>query len=129
MALSFCTFAGFSAIWATLAFHLASPAFGLGTAAAGLFGLWGGAPGALLAPFAGRLADRWGSGWVNLISLGSLMLCAVTVLVAGDASLVALVVAINLLDFGQQSGQVANQARIFGLEPSIRARLAAAGRR
>ncbi|MGG5288661.1 MFS transporter [Pseudomonas shirazensis] len=122
MALSFCTFAGFSAIWATLAFHLASPAFSLGTAAAGLFGLWG-APGALLAPYVGRLADRWGSGWVNLISLGSLLLCALMAFFIGDHSLVALVIAVNLLDFGQQSGQVANQARIFGLEPDIRARL------
>lgn len=50
MALSFCTFAGFSAIWATLAFHLASPAFGLGTAAAGLFGLWGGGARGVVGP-------------------------------------------------------------------------------
>jgi len=122
MALSFCTFAGFSAIWATLAFHLASPAFGLGAAAAGLFGLWG-APGALLAPYVGRLADRWGSDWVNLISLSALLLCAAVAFIAGNTSVAALVIAINLLDFGQQSGQVANQARIFGLEPEIRGRL------
>jgi len=122
MALSFCTFAGFSAIWASLAFHLASPAFHLGPAAAGLFGLWG-APGALLAPYAGRLVDRWGPNRVNLLSLVALALCFCLALTFGATSLIALVVAINLLDFGQQSGQVANQARIFGLDPQIRGRL------
>ena len=57
--LGFCIFGTFSAFWGTLAFHLASPSFGLGVAATGLFGLWG-APGALLAPMGGRLSDRIG---------------------------------------------------------------------
>ncbi|MGI4841439.1 MAG: MFS transporter [Janthinobacterium lividum] len=122
MLLSFCTFAAFSAIWASLAFHLASPAFNLGSAAAGLFGLWG-APGALLAPYAGRLVDRWGPDRVNLISLCALAVCFAVALTWGGTSLAALVLVVNLLDFGQQSGQVANQARIFGLEPQIRGRL------
>ena len=122
MVLSLCCFAAFSALWATLAFHLASSTFGLGPAAAGLFGLWG-APGALLAPMAGRLADRWGPGKVNacaLVSMGACFLLAVTL---GQTSVVSLVIAINLLDFGMQSGQVANQARIFGLDPQVRGRL------
>lgn len=122
MMLSFCTFAGFSALWASLAFHLASSAFNLGPAAAGLFGLWG-APGALLAPYAGRLVDRWGPNRVNLLSLCALAVCFVLALTWGATSMIALVLAINLLDFGQQSGQVANQARIFGLDPQIRGRL------
>ena len=29
----------------------------------------------------------------------------------------------NFLDFGQQSGQVANQTRIFGIDPAMRGRL------
>lgn len=122
MALSLCCFAGFSALWATLAFHLSSPTFGLGPAAAGLFGLWG-APGALLAPVAGRLADRWGPGKVNACALMSMGACFLLAATFGQSSIAALVVAINLLDFGMQSGQVANQARIFGLSPEIRARL------
>jgi len=121
-ALGFCVFAAFSAFWATLAFHLATPAFGLGAAAAGLFGLWG-APGAILAPLGGRLADRVGSNLVNLMSLcfaGAAFLMAGT---WGAASILALIAGVNLLDFGTQSGQVANQARIFGLGDDIRARL------
>lgn len=122
MALSLCCFAGFSALWATLAFHLSSAAFGLGPAAAGLFGLWG-APGALLAPMAGRLADRWGPGRVNACALLSMAACFLLAATLGKTSIAALVLAINLLDFGMQSGQVANQARIFGLSPEIRGRL------
>ncbi|WP_277963377.1 MFS transporter [Pseudomonas sp. RIT-To-2] len=122
MMLSFCTFAGFSAIWATLAFHLSSPAFHLGPAAAGLFGLWG-APGALLAPYAGRLVDRWGPDAVNLVSLLALAASYALAFSMGATGLIPLVIAINLLDFGQQSGQVANQARLFGLSAEIRGRL------
>lgn len=122
MALGFCVFGAFSVFWSTLAFHLASPVFGLGAAATGLFGLWG-APGAILAPVAGRLADRVGSGWVNVASL----VCAASAFVIagsfGAASILALVVAVNLLDFGLQSGQIANQTRIFALGAAIRARV------
>lgn len=120
--LGFCVFAGFSAFWATLAFHLATPAFGFGAAAVGLFGLWG-APGAMLAPMAGRLSDRIGP---NLVNAGGMACVGAAFLVAGTwggASALALVLAVNLLDFGMQAGQVANQVRIFRLGDAIRARL------
>jgi predicted MFS family arabinose efflux permease len=122
MALGFCVFGAFSVFWSTLAFHLATPAFGLGAAAAGLFGLWG-APGAILAPMAGRLADRLGSGWINAGSL----LCAGLAFIAagtlGATSILALVAVVNLLDFALQSGQIANQTRIFTLGANIRGRV------
>ena len=41
----------------------------------------------------------------------------------GATALWALVVAVNLLDFGLQSGQIANQTRIFKLGDTIRARV------
>ncbi len=41
----------------------------------------------------------------------------------GATSIAGLVVAVNLLDFGLQSGQVANQTRIFGIGDAIRGRL------
>jgi len=122
MGLSFCSFGAFSVFWATLAFHLATSVFGLGPAAAGLFGLWG-APGALLAPVAGRLSDRWGSSRVNAAALISVALCFAVAATFGTRSIAALIVAVNLLDFGQQSGQVANQTRIFGIGDTIRGRL------
>ena len=122
MALGFCVFGAFSVFWSTLAFHLASPAFALGAAATGLFGLWG-APGAILAPLAGRLADRVGSGWVNVASLVCAAAAFALAGVLGITSIPALVVAVNLLDFGLQSGQIANQTRIFTLGSAIRARV------
>ncbi len=122
VALGFCLFGAFSAFWSTLAFHLASPAFGLGAAATGLFGLWG-APGAILAPSVGRLADRLGPAWVNLGSLVCAGLAFAVAGLPGATAIWALVVAVNLLDFGLQSGQIANQTRIFTLGDTIRARL------
>lgn len=122
MALGFLVFAAFSAFWATLAFHLASPQFGLGPASAGLFGLYG-APGAILAPTAGRLSDRFGALRVNALSLVAVAAAFLLGGLAGAVSLLALVAAVNLLDFGLQSGQIANQTRIFQLGDDIRARV------
>lgn len=122
MALGFLVFAAFSSFWATLAFHLASPAFGLGSAMAGLFGLYG-APGAILAPVAGRLSDSIGPFRVNLLSLAMVAGAFVLGEWVGGFSLIALVIAVNLLDFGLQSGQIANQTRIFALGNDIRARV------
>lgn len=122
MALGFLVFAAFSAFWATLAFHLASAPFGLGPAAVGLFGLYG-APGAILAPTAGRLSDRLGAFRVNFLSLVFVAVAFVLGGWAGAFSLLALIVAVNFLDFGMQSGQIANQTRIFALGDDIRARV------
>lgn len=122
MALGFLVFAAFSAFWATLAFHLAGPKFGLGPAAAGLFGLYG-APGAILAPVAGRLSDRLGSFRVNSLSLLAVAAAFVIGGWVGAFSLAALIFTVNLLDFGLQSGQIANQTRIFALGDDIRARV------
>ncbi len=122
LGMNFLIFGAFSAFWATLAFHLGSPAFGLGPAAAGLFGLWG-APGTLLAPIAGRLSDRWGSSVINAAAFVSLLSSFLIAGTLGSLSLIAIVVAVNLLDFGVQSGQIANQTRIFAIGAEIRSRL------
>lgn len=122
MAMGFLVFGAFSAFWSTLAFHLASPTFGLGPAAAGLFGLYG-ALGAMLAPMAGRLSDRIGTFKVNWLSLAAVAVAFALGGWVGTFSLLALAVAVNLLDFGLQSGQIANQTRIFALGNDIRARV------
>ncbi|MET0748580.1 MAG: MFS transporter [Rhizobium sp.] len=122
MGMNFLTFGAFSAFWATLAFHLGSPAFGLGAAAAGLFGIWG-APGALLAPMVGRLADRWGSSWINAFGFAAVLACFAVAATFGTTHLLAIVIAVNLLDLGLQSGQIANQTRIFAIGHEIRGRL------
>ena len=120
-------FASFSCFWTTLAFLLHSH-YGLGAGAAGTFGVVG-AAGALVAPLAGRLADKHGSRWV--VSVGMALLAVSYFLLWGaEAShisrvlhLVALVIGVVLLDMGAQITQVANQTRIFGLVPSARSRI------
>ncbi|UBN52401.1 MFS transporter (plasmid) [Pantoea agglomerans] len=115
-------FAAFSAFWATLAYYLASPAFNMNPADIGLFGLWG-AAGAMLAPRAGRLCDRFGVKPVNLLSLLSVACAFILFMYTRSYAIPALVLGVNLLDFGLQSGQIANQARIFALPGEYRARL------
>jgi predicted MFS family arabinose efflux permease len=120
-------FASFSCFWTTLAFLLNSH-YGLGAGVAGTFGVVG-AAGAMVAPLAGRLADKHGSRWV--ISLGMSLLAASYLLLWGEEAahrstifhLAALIVGVVVLDMGAQMTQVANQTRIFGLVPSARSRL------
>jgi predicted MFS family arabinose efflux permease len=120
-------FASFSCFWTTLAFLLNSH-YGLGAGVAGTFGVVG-AAGALVAPWAGRLADKHGSRWV--ITVGMSLLAVSYLLLWGEEAagmsmtlhIVALVIGVVVLDMGAQMTQVANQTRIFGLVPSARSRL------
>jgi predicted MFS family arabinose efflux permease len=120
-------FASFSCFWTTLAFLLSSH-YGLGAGVAGTFGVVG-AAGAMVAPLAGRLADKHGSRWVISVGMGLLAL-SYGLLWAEEAAhrstafhVVALVIGVVVLDMGAQMTQVANQTRIFGLVPSARSRL------
>ncbi|HEY0162941.1 MAG TPA: MFS transporter [Edaphobacter sp.] len=120
-------FASFSCFWTTLAFLLESH-YHLGPGVAGTFGLVG-AAGAMVAPLAGRLADRHGSRWV--LSVGMSLLAVSYLFLWGQEKahfstvlhMIALAVGVVVLDVGAQMCQVANQTRIFGLVPSARSRL------
>ena len=120
-------FASFSCFWTTLAFLLNSH-YGLGAGVAGTFGVVG-AAGAMVAPLAGRLADKHGSRWV--VTVGMTLLAISYFLLWGEEAaglstafhIAALVVGVVVLDMGAQMTQVANQTRIFGLVPSARSRL------
>ncbi len=120
-------FASFSCFWTTLAFLLQSH-YGLGAGVAGTFGVVG-AAGAMVAPLAGRLADKHGSRWVISVGMG-LLASSYALLWAEESAhrstafhLVMLAVGVVVLDMGAQMTQVANQTRIFGLVPSARSRL------
>ena len=110
----------FNGFWASLAIFLAQ-SWGLGSFWAGAFGLVGIA-GALAASGAGRAADRIGPLRVLTFSVMCVVLAYVALAFAG-ASLAALVVGVVLLDLGCQSALVANQTRIFALDPSAQGRL------
>jgi predicted MFS family arabinose efflux permease len=120
-------FGSFSCFWTTLAFLLGTR-YGLGAGVAGTFGVVG-AAGALVAPFAGKLADRRGSRW--LVAVGMTVLAVSFLMLWGEESLplstglhlAGLALGVIVLDVGAQMTQIANQTRIFGLVPSARSRL------
>jgi predicted MFS family arabinose efflux permease len=126
------TFASFSCFWTTLAYLLYAH-YGMGPGVAGTFGVVG-AAGALVAPFAGRLADRRGTRFVVTVAGAILTGSYVWLLVTegwhrsgSHASvawhMAALVVGVVMLDLGAQMMQVSNQTRIFGLGAGVRSRL------
>ncbi|RRA47892.1 MFS transporter [Acidipila sp. EB88] len=114
-------FAAFSTFWTTLVFLLGSPHYHLGPGAAGAFGVLG-ATGALVAPFAGRMTDRHGTravmSWALLVQG-----VAFALLWATGYHLLGLIVGVVLLDGGAQANQIANQTRIFGIDPTARGRI------
>ena len=119
--LAFLMFFSFSALWTTLVFLLQTPPYHYGTAAAGWFGLLGAAS-AGAAPIVGRLSDRYGPEKSVLGAIAATLVGYLVLLVAGR-TMAGLVVAIVLIDAATQSGHVANQSRIYGLDPNARSRL------
>jgi len=114
-------FCVFSAFWTTLVFLLQTPPYHFGTSVAGLFGLIG-AAGALCAPLVGRFADRRGPRFTVLLALLT-TLTSFFLLAAFGKNLAGLIIGVILLDIGVQSGHVANQTRIYALDPGARSRL------
>jgi predicted MFS family arabinose efflux permease len=115
-----CAFGAFSVFWSTLAFFLEA-SLGLGSDAAGLFGLLG-AAGALSAPLLGRLADRTSARTNAGIAL-AVALLGWAVFAAAGARLWGLVAGVLLLDLGVQASHVSNLARVHALRPEARGRM------
>jgi predicted MFS family arabinose efflux permease len=81
-----------------------------------------GAAGALVAPIAGRLADRHGSRFVVGIGLSTLA-TSYLILWAFGYHIAGVIAGVILLDAAAQLCQIANQTRIFGIDPGARSRL------
>jgi predicted MFS family arabinose efflux permease len=114
-------FGAFSAFWTTISFVLTGPPFHFPQYAVGIFALVG-AGGAVIAPVAGRWADR---GWVRPMTAAGF---AAAVLAFGIAALgrhhvVALAVAAVLLDMAVQATMILGQHTIYRLDQTSRARL------
>jgi len=117
---------GFSAFWSTLAVMLHAAPFNLGAAAAGAFGL-AGAAGALIAPVAGRVADRRGPALVTRLGaalvVGSFAVMGLSVVMAPGAQLWVLVASTVGFDLGIQAVLIAHQSIVYGIDPGARSRL------
>ncbi|MEU4667197.1 MFS transporter [Amycolatopsis sp. NPDC023774] len=114
-------FAGFGALWGSMALPLSAGPWHLSTSAVGLFGLVG-AAGAFGAARAGSLADRGRAQWVTGITL---VLFAVSWLPIAwlPKSLIPLIIGIIVIDFAGQAIHVTNQHLIVGLDPNASSRL------
>lgn len=121
VAVQFLIFAAFIGFWSTLALLLSDPPYRLGGTAVGLLALVGVA-GALAAPIAGGFADKRGPAVVVSTGAGFVLL-AFVIFGLWQGSLLGLVVGILVLDLAVQSSQVANQARVYALDPTARSRL------
>ena len=109
----FFMFGTFSIFWSTLIFYISSPAYHWGTFEAGILAIFG-LSGAVAAPIVGRLADSYSERKIVGMGLAMQTISFIALFIAGDY-LVVLLLAIILLDVGNQFGQVANQTRVQGL--------------
>lgn len=115
------SFATFSVFWTTLAFFLEQPPYHYGSDVAGLFGLVG-VVGAMAAPLAGKLADRYSPRLPVGLGITTSMLSFLVFWSVGD-QLWGLILGVILLDFGIQTTQISNQASIYRLPQEIHSRL------
>lgn len=115
----------FSAFWSTLAVMLLAH-YQMGSAVAGGFGI-AGAAGALAAPLAGGLADKFGAEKVTQMGAAlvtvSFALMFLLPALPPHSQLILIAISAVGFDLGLQSSLVAHQNLVYGLEPQARGRL------
>ncbi|MFK9977507.1 MFS transporter [Klebsiella oxytoca] len=115
----------FSAFWSTLAVMLLAH-YQMGSAVAGGFGI-AGAAGALAAPLAGGLADKFGAEKVMQMGAAlvtvSFALMFLLPALPPHGQLILIAISAVGFDLGLQSSLVAHQNLVYGLEPQARGRL------
>ncbi|MDU4654532.1 MAG: MFS transporter [Klebsiella oxytoca] len=115
----------FSAFWSTLAVMLLAH-YQMGSAVAGGFGI-AGASGALAAPLAGGLADKFGAEKVTQMGAAlvtvSFALMFLLPALPPHGQLILIAISAVGFDLGLQSSLVAHQNLVYGLEPQARGRL------
>jgi predicted MFS family arabinose efflux permease len=107
------SFAGFSAFWIALVFHLEEAPFHAGSSVAGLFGLVG-AVGALAAALVGKVARRI-SPFNIVLTATILLLVSWIIFYFGGYTYIGLIAGVILLDLGLQSIHIMNQSVFFAL--------------
>ncbi|MES2030628.1 MAG: MFS transporter [Pseudomonadota bacterium] len=119
-------YGAFSLFWTAMPLVLEQPPFAFGHIAMSAF-LLSGAGGALVAPLAGRLADRGRGDLVTvtamLLVLASFVLTWIAGHTGGPLAITLFVIAGILIDAGTQGNVVAGQRAIYALAGHIRSRL------
>lgn len=114
-------FGVFCSFWTTLTFHLSGSPFFFHSDRIGLFGLVAIA-GAAMAPVFGKLADKGNANRSLLLAI-SIILFSLVLMKLLPFSVIALVLAVLLLDVGAQAMQVTNVALIFSLDETSHSRI------
>ena len=114
-------FGAFSAFWTPLVFHLEHISSSYGAHTVAMLALLG-VTGAFVAPFSGRLSDRFNTRLVNVGAL-ALVVLAFVALWVGRVSLVVTALGVVMLDAGIQASHISNQTQIYALHPNLRSRL------
>lgn len=117
-------FGAFSVFWSTLAFLLTRPPYSYGSQAIGLFGLVGIA-GILVAPLLGQIADR-GTAKILRSIVGMAIfgeIAAYVIFWQWGTHLWGLILGSILLNLSSQGALIANQVKIYSLNPNARSRL------
>ena len=115
------TFGIFCSFWTTVTFYLSGPAFGFHADTIGLFGIVA-IGGALVAPYFGKLADKGNTRRCLMITV-AMIICSLILLKLLPLSVIAMVIAIFVLDIGVQATQITNFARIYSLDENSHSRL------
>jgi predicted MFS family arabinose efflux permease len=108
--------------WTCAALLLTGPAYGYDARAVGLLALVNAAT-MLATPLGGRAVDRHGPDLINLICAVAVLAAAACMALASSGRLPWLIIGTLVLDVAMQSGQVANQIRIYALSDTARSRL------
>lgn len=116
-----CWFAAFNVLWATLALYVSDAPFNYNAQQAGLFGV---------IALAGVIGAKSSGKWVNALGSRKLVMMVLILAAVGFAvtgvfigNVWALVLGIILIDFAIFSAQVANQVRVFSIDPSAQSRI------
>ncbi|MBH0021545.1 MFS transporter [Pseudoalteromonas sp. SWXJ133] len=114
-------FASFNVLWATLAIYVSNEPFNYNAQQTGLFGV---------IALAGVIGAKSSGKWVSKLGSKALIMIALTLAAIGFAitglfngSLASLVIGIILIDFAIFSAQVANQVRVFSIDPTAQSRI------